>query len=342
MAPTVHTWEAVMLFAYDLFLSYREADNGYARKILDRAKERGIRVFMAQEEIRPSEDWERRIRTALLQSREIAFLATKASLKRAWVITECAAHWLLERRVTPIIVDCTRRAIASHFMRHQAVDYGEVEEFLNELDQRRKRSELNQDGVIRDYLTRYPDLVKETLVAGTVAGSPFSTTSLFAVARQHMFIAGQNLFTLLVRNADNTKRLITEFLAADDQRKIDFLVCDPAYQPGVETWTTISDANSYLRDLEQAYEMLASWVREFRKEGLPLEARITELVAITATFVDPDSESGLCYLLLNTWQQRAGQKACFLVSKNLHQEVFLNYWENYRLAFVRGTPIGDA
>jgi hypothetical protein len=92
------------MFEYDLFLSYREADAENAQRILEEARKHDVRVFMAQEVIEPGEEWELKIREALLASRELAFVATKESLKRPWVVTECAARRLLKRVVTAIML----------------------------------------------------------------------------------------------------------------------------------------------------------------------------------------------------------------------------------------------
>jgi hypothetical protein len=115
------------------------------------------------------------------------------------------------------------------------------------------------------------------------------------------------------------------------------MICDPDYWPGVTTWSDITETNKYVKDLRQSVVSLENWAKDFGGKGF--RARLTELVAITATFVDPESEDGRLFLLLNTWQQRSGQKARFLVTNADHYEIFYNYWENYRLAFLRAKPI---
>jgi hypothetical protein len=330
------------MFEYDLFLSYWEKDSNMAAEVQKKAEDRGLRVFMAKNTIGPSENWEERIRNALIDSQELAFLATRESIKRPWIITECGAHWLLERIVTPILVDCERGEIQSHLMRHQAVEYRDLEKYIEALSARSKSTQT-PGGPIKYYERKYPSQVQRTLVAGTVTNSPFQTLTLFNEAKQSMFLAGQNLYFLLVWSQSRMKSLLDDFFEADPSRECKVLIHDPDYKPGVETWSYISDSARFEQDLRRAIDSLEEWVADFKIKGFKFSARLTEFVAVSATFVDPDSDWGRAYFLINTWQQRAGIKACYLLTKEDHTSAFNTYWENYNLAFERasGRQIGE-
>ena len=60
-----------MIFLYDLFLSYSSRDTNEAQAVEAAAQGAGLSVFLAKRDLAPGDQWEERIRSALLHSREV-------------------------------------------------------------------------------------------------------------------------------------------------------------------------------------------------------------------------------------------------------------------------------
>lgn len=123
-------------FEYDLFLSFSSTNRDEARAIERRAEALGIRVFLDEKAIGPGAVWEAVIRQGLLNSRELAVLATPESLESEWVKTEWGAAWVLGRTITPIILRLDPRALPDRLRQRQWIDYHRFEEFLQALQGR--------------------------------------------------------------------------------------------------------------------------------------------------------------------------------------------------------------
>lgn len=124
-------------FEYDLFLSFSSTNRDEAREIEQRAEAMGVRVFLDEKTIEPGVIWEEVIRQGLLNSRELAVLATPQSLESEWVKTEWGAAWVLGRTITPIILRLDPRDLPDRLKQRQWIDYHRFEEFLQALQGRR-------------------------------------------------------------------------------------------------------------------------------------------------------------------------------------------------------------
>jgi hypothetical protein len=123
-------------YEYDLFLSYSSMNRDEARAIETRAGEMDVRVFMDEKAIHPGEVWDEVVRQGLLNSRELALLATAQSLESEWVTTEWGAAWGLGRMITPIILRIDPRELPQRLKQRQWIDYHRFEEFLRVLQLR--------------------------------------------------------------------------------------------------------------------------------------------------------------------------------------------------------------
>lgn len=81
--------------------------------------------------------WDEVIRQGLLNSRELAVLATRESLESEWVKTEWGAAWVLGRMITPIVFRLDPRDLPDLLRQRQWIDYHRFEEFLRALKDRR-------------------------------------------------------------------------------------------------------------------------------------------------------------------------------------------------------------
>ena len=74
-----------------------------------RAEEMGLRVFLDEKANRARSNLGASDRQGLLNSRDLAVLATPQSLESEWVKTEWGAAWVLGRTITPIILQLDPR-----------------------------------------------------------------------------------------------------------------------------------------------------------------------------------------------------------------------------------------
>lgn len=89
---------------YDIFLSYGHEDSEIAACIASRLDEAGVRCFTAEKDISASEQWEPRIRQALIDSRRVLLLITPRSKDSHWVSAEAGAAWALGTPLLPALM----------------------------------------------------------------------------------------------------------------------------------------------------------------------------------------------------------------------------------------------
>jgi hypothetical protein len=328
------------MFQYDLFISHTTLHAEDARKIKLQAEKKGLKVFLAELSLKPGVDWEDEIRQALIDSRELAVLATPDIKGSEWVTSEWSAGWLLKKPITAILLGHGRQDLPPRLLKHQSADYEHVSSFLDEIAKNKQQGRSSDIDLLSYYQIKYPGMVEETLVAPVIKSSPFVFDELFPTTQKHIFIAGQNLYSLVVRLGDVNKPRIFKFLGQDSSRKVEILVCDPSFRGAIETWIEVTASPKYERDLKEALEVLEVWTQEAKESNLNFEAKTTPFVPVSATFVDPDSQDGRLFLTPNIFEPSATDRACFLLYRRLHDKTFNTYWENYKLTFLRGSPIG--
>lgn len=117
-------------YEFDLFLSYSTQDRDQARAVLQLSEELGLKVFQDERGVQPGAVWAEAIRRALVNSREMALLASPTSLMSEWVLTEWGAAWALQRTITPILLMVAPDQLPERLRQRQAVIYGEHEPYL--------------------------------------------------------------------------------------------------------------------------------------------------------------------------------------------------------------------
>ena len=120
-------------WVYDLFISFSSANKQEANQVADQVKELGLRCFLSEKQLEYGDIWDEEIRRALLSSREICVLATKAAVRSEWVTTEWGAAWVLEKRITPVLVDLQPSELPDRLRRSQAVEYEKVTRYLKQV-----------------------------------------------------------------------------------------------------------------------------------------------------------------------------------------------------------------
>ena len=117
-------------YEFDLFLSYSSRDSDQARAVVRAAQALELTIFEDEKDVEPGAVWAEEIRRALVNSREMALLASPTSLVSEWVQTEWGAAWAMQRTITPILLMVAPNQLPDRLRQRQAVIYGEHEAYL--------------------------------------------------------------------------------------------------------------------------------------------------------------------------------------------------------------------
>ena len=117
-------------YQFDLFLSFSSQNRDQARAIVQAAETVELTIFQDEKNIPPGAIWAEEIRQALMNSREMALLASPTSLVSEWVQTEWGAAWVLQRTITPILLMVAPDQLPERLRQRQAVIYGEHQAYL--------------------------------------------------------------------------------------------------------------------------------------------------------------------------------------------------------------------
>jgi len=123
-------------FQFDLFLSYSTKDRDQAAVIVAASEALGLMIFQDRKDIDYGEVWAEEIRLALMNSREIALLASPSAMASEWVQTEWGAAWAMQRTITPILLMMPPDKLPPRLQQRQAVIYGDHQGYLETVRRR--------------------------------------------------------------------------------------------------------------------------------------------------------------------------------------------------------------
>jgi len=121
---------------YDIFISYSQEDGDTAACLASRLDDEGFRCFLAEKDIRPSEEWEPRIRNALIDSERVLILITPNSKDSKWVNAEAGAAWALDKPIIPALMFVKPEELLELIRKHEARPVHnqiEVDRFITQL-----------------------------------------------------------------------------------------------------------------------------------------------------------------------------------------------------------------
>jgi hypothetical protein len=127
--PTLNSSE----YQYDVFISFTTSDKAIGEQIQQCLSDRKVRAFFSPKDLQSGDDWAEVIRNALVGSREICLVISKQSLTREWVLTEWGAGWALERRITPILVDCQVQDLPARLQGKQCVNIQDLSRYVDDV-----------------------------------------------------------------------------------------------------------------------------------------------------------------------------------------------------------------
>lgn len=120
---------------HDVFLSYSTQDKDEAREIYDAVQRVGRRCFLSEKSLRPGDNFNEEIRSALEHAHEVWILVSPGSIQSTWVQREVAAAWALKKRIVPILLRCAPDDLPEILAASQAIDFHRVHAFIANLRQ---------------------------------------------------------------------------------------------------------------------------------------------------------------------------------------------------------------
>ncbi len=116
---------------FDVFLSYAQADQEQAVRLLERLRTAGLAVFFADETVLPGARWMSEVRQALAASSEVWVLASPSSLKSDWVRFEVDVARYLDKTIAPVLYRCQPSDLPAFLREAQVVDLHEVQRLID-------------------------------------------------------------------------------------------------------------------------------------------------------------------------------------------------------------------
>lgn len=98
--------------AFDIFLSYKSHDSPWVERLHRKLRQRGARVWLDQNEIRPGDHFAEALENGLESSRSVGLVITKKSMASGWVKEEFYRALSLSKarhlHLIPILVEEAR------------------------------------------------------------------------------------------------------------------------------------------------------------------------------------------------------------------------------------------
>jgi hypothetical protein len=173
--------------------------------------------------------------------------------------------------------------------------------------------------------------VEQILGSARIGDSPFEFRHLLRQCRQKLFVAGQNLYFLTCGpNAGELHDLVRDFIGSG--RAINFMICDPEFEPHIPTWSAAVGADGYRAHLRQSLEAFTTWAKDLPR----MEVRLTKFIPTSMTFMDPDARNndGLLVFTPHAFRPETALRPCFALSRRRHKEIFDEYWNYYQQVWI--------
>jgi hypothetical protein len=118
---------------YDVFLSYSTQDKDEARQIHGALAQVAKTCFMAEKSLQPGDKFHEEIRASIRASVEVWILVSPRSIQSAWVQREVDVAWGLEKRIVPILLQCSPGDLPEILADAHAIDFHKVHAYINSL-----------------------------------------------------------------------------------------------------------------------------------------------------------------------------------------------------------------
>ena len=110
----------------DIFISYSNHDDEFAKFLHQLLTEEGINVFRASVSIPPGEKWSSYLIDNLKSSQCVLFLASKAACESPYVQQELGAALATEKKIIPVVWDIDPLELPAWMNQFQAINLAKL------------------------------------------------------------------------------------------------------------------------------------------------------------------------------------------------------------------------
>jgi len=125
-------------YSYDVFISYSSHDAKDANELKKALENSGVKCFLAEDALHTGDIFSEEIKKAILESRELCILYTSHCKKSEWIVTEWGAFWVLDKRITPVLLRIEISKLPDRLRQLHCIDYHKDEEYARQVLARRK------------------------------------------------------------------------------------------------------------------------------------------------------------------------------------------------------------
>lgn len=170
--------------------------------------------------------------------------------------------------------------------------------------------------------------------AKNIADTPYGIFNLMKTAKEHIFIAGQNLY-FIVQNNSNKKQFKSElesFFKRVPNGQVDIMMCNENCNHAIKTWKYAQNISNYKEQLEEVFNFLKEIKSEFDKIPEIKERFIIkkfDFIPVSASFIDPKNKNGIAVIIPSVFQRVNDARPCYILSNHYNNEIFQEYWSVY-------------
>jgi hypothetical protein len=187
--------------------------------------------------------------------------------------------------------------------------------------------------------TKNHERMKLVATAKNIADTPYGIFNLISAAKEHIFIAGQNLYYFLQSNSNKSifRTELKKFLKRSPNGQIDIMMCDENCSYAIQTWEYAQNITRFREQLEEVIFFFKEVSTEFNKES-SLKGRLTikkfDFIPVSASFIDPRNENGLAVIIPSAFQKINDARPCYILSNTYNKEILHEYWSVYYFWFT--------
>lgn len=116
-----------------VFISHSSRDVWVAQRIATDLQERGIDVFIDENDLETGDVFDEKLRDNLRDSDEVLLLLSPVAVQSAWVLMEIGAAWALDKRLVPILHGLGVNELPDAIDKRQARELNAIDRYYDEL-----------------------------------------------------------------------------------------------------------------------------------------------------------------------------------------------------------------
>jgi hypothetical protein len=122
-----------------VFISYSKKDEELAHEIYHMLVDKGVSCYQASMDLKAGSVWEDELREELVAASELLIIVTPNSIASKWIMIEAGAAWVLQKKITPCLLNCNASKLPTPIAKHHSVSIvtsAEREGLVNQISER--------------------------------------------------------------------------------------------------------------------------------------------------------------------------------------------------------------